>query len=111
MPRFECCKTGIFQMVRQMVQLLQAQWAEPVLHECWTHQMPCVPIMPDATGYLQSPDTHWNAPFKCDLRESKAEVQGLGELAAMRAGQKYSANWGLLEVAEVLARTAKKFQA
>ena len=90
---------------------MAAQWAEPVLHECWTHQMPCVPIMPDATGYLQSPDTHWNAPLKCDMRESKSEVQGLGELAAMRAGQKYSANWGLLEVAEVLARTAKKFKA
>ena len=90
---------------------MAAQWAEPVLHQCWTSQMPCLPIMPDATAYLQSPDTHWNALIKADLRASKSEVQGEGELASMRAGQKYQANWGLLEVAEVLARTAKKFQA
>ena len=73
--------------------------------------MPCLPIMPDATAYLQSPDTHWNALLKCDLRASKSEVQGEGEVAALRSGQKYQANWGLLEVAEVLARTAKRFQA
>ena len=89
---------------------MTAQWAEPVLHECWTSQFPMLPIMPDATAYLQSPDTHWNAPMKVDLRTSKAEVQGEGEVAAMRAGQPYQANWGLQEITEVLARTAVKFQ-
>ena len=41
-----------------------------------------LPVMPDATAYLQSPDTHWNSPFKADLRNCKAEVQFQGEVAA-----------------------------
>ena len=90
---------------------MTAQWAEPVLHACWTHQMPLVPIMPDATAYLQSPDTHWNSPLKVDLRTSKGEVQHVGELAALRAKKPYQSNWGLDEVSEVLARTAARFKA
>ena len=61
---------------------LKAQWSEPVLYASWANQQITLPLMPDATTYLQSPDTHWNSPFKADLRNCKAEAQFQGEVAA-----------------------------
>ena len=85
--------------------------SEPVLHASWANQQITLPIMPDATAYLQSPDTHWNSPFKADLRHCKEEVQFQGEVAAMQQGDQYNANWGLAEIAQTLAKTAEKFVA
>ena len=90
---------------------LSAQWAEPVLHAQWTYQQIPLPVMPDSTAYLQSPDTHWNSPWKADLRTSKADLNFLGEVAALRQGHEYNANWGLAEIAQTLARMAEKFVA
>ena len=79
---------------------LKAQWSEPVLHASWANQQITLPVMPDATAYLQNPDIHWNSPFKADLRHCKAEVQFQGEVAAMQQGDQYIANWGLAEIAQ-----------
>ena len=88
------------------VDCLAAQWSEPVLHESWVQNHIQLPIMPDATAYLQAPDTHWNAPFKADIRGAKEAVQHLGEVGATQQGKVYNAQWGLSEMAEVLTRAA-----
>ena len=67
--------------------------------------------MPDGTAYLQGPDTHWNGPYKGDIRGSKAEVQHLGEVAAHQQGAPYNAQWGLGEIAETLSRAKDKLVA
>ena len=85
------------------------QWSEPVLHESWLHNQIPQPVMPDATAYLQSPDTHWNFPYKADIKESKSELQHQGEIAAQKLGQSYQSSWGLFEIAEARqAQTEKR---
>ena len=81
---------GIHQSV-QLWDCMGAQWSLPVLHEQWDNQMIPLPIMPDATAYLQGPDTHWNGQYKGDIRWSTAEVQHLGEVAAHQQGGPYNA--------------------
>ena len=101
-------KFGTTQCVHQW-DCLGAQWSEPVLHESWLHNHILQPVMPDATAYLQSPDTHWNFPYKADIKESKAELQHECEIAAQKLGQPFQSNWGLFELAEARqAQTEKR---
>ena len=79
------------------------------MHESWTQNHIQTPVMPESTGYLQSPDTHWNFPYKADIRDAKAELQHLGEIAAQKLGQPYQSNWGLPEIVEARqAQTEKR---
>ena len=92
-------KFGTTQCIHQW-DCLSAQWCEPVLHESWVQNQVVLPVMPDATAYLQSPDTHWNFQYKADIKASKAELQQEQEIACQRVGKPVSTNWGLFELAE-----------
>ena len=49
----------------------RSQWFEPVLLQAWLKNLFWCPLPPDATSYLQEPDTHLHSQLKAEYRETK----------------------------------------
>ena len=58
------------------------------------HQILQVPVVPDATAYLQTLDTHCFASLKASLRRAKAHVNELEEAGFTQLGQAYAPQLG-----------------
>ena len=58
------------------------------------HQILQIPVMPDATGLLQTLDTHFFASLKKNILIAKAQVHEQEEAAFRQLGVAYQPLWG-----------------
>ena len=82
---------------------LGSQWSEPALFAAWDNQIAQFPIPPNATAYMQGPDTHLHGTIKPAMRDIKA-----GEIAAKQTGTEYSPNRGPPIFMELLAKIRER---
>ena len=71
----ESSDDGDASMMAQIARLSDlADGEEPVLPTGWRKNLIGAPLPPDATSYLQEPDTHEHSQLKAEYRETKADL-------------------------------------
>ena len=89
----ECCGQSVVQL-----DCLASQWSEPVLLQAWLKNLIWCPLPPDATSYLQEPDTHEHSQLKAEYRKAKADLhfQLEQEYRNSHKNAVYVPKWGAL---------------